>query len=163
MKFPELPREPIRREDEPGSEKEIWQPSWRCFCCEDTGIVRSRLAALVIRGFNPNRDRLPICQAPGCNASAKWLYLEGNIDLRLTAAICQEFDRISRAEWRQTTEQKFINLKALSQKLAMPGSHERTDHENREIQLKKAEIEAITKEQWMAQGQKYFDRLEEYA
>ncbi|GFE72260.1 hypothetical protein [Chroococcus sp. FPU101] len=163
MKLPQLPREIIRREDEPFYEKEIWQPSWNCFCCEDSGIVRTRLAKMVIQGFNPNCDRIPICQAPGCNAGAKWLHLDGNIDLRLTAAICQEFDRISREDWRQTTEHKFINLKALSEKLAMPGSVERTKNENREIQQRKAEIEAITHEQWLAQGQKYFNELEEYA
>ncbi len=84
--------------------------------------------------------------------------------MRLTAAICQELDQINREDWRQTQVQKLIDFKALSQKLAMPGSRERTENENREIQQQKAEIEAITHEKWIAQGQKYFNNhLEEYA
>ena len=157
MKLPEIPPEPIRDEDQPGYQKEIWQPSWRCFCCEDTGIVRSRLAAMVIRGYNSNRDRLPICQAPGCNAGVNWLHLEGNIDMRLTAAICQELDRISREDWRQSTQQKFINLKAISQKMAMPGSCERTEQDNREVQQRKAEIEATSSDQWAAMRNAYLE------
>lgn len=155
MKLPELSREPIRDEDQPGYQKEIWQPSWRCFCCEDTGIVRSRLAGMVIRGYNYDCDRLPICQAPGCKAGVNWLHLEGNIDMRLTAAICQELDRISREDWRQSTQQKFINLKAISQKMAMPGSGERTEQDNWEVQQRKAEIEAISPEQWAAMSSAY--------
>ncbi|MCG6137625.1 MAG: hypothetical protein MET45_23820 [Nostoc sp. LLA-1] len=155
MKLPELSPEPIRDEDQPGYQKEIWQPSWRCFCCEDRGIVRSRLAAMVIRGYNFDRDRLPICQAPGCKAGFNWLHLEGNIDMRLTAAVCQELDRISRLDWRQTTQQKFINLKAISQKMAMPGSGERTEQDNREVQQRKAEIETISHEQWMTMRSTY--------
>lgn len=157
MKLPELPPEPIRDEDKPGYQKEIWQPSWHCFCCEDTGIVRSRLAAIVIRGYDFNRDRLPICQAPGCNAGMKWLHLEGNIDMRLTAAICQELDRISREDWQKTTQKNFVNLKSLSQKLAMPGSKERTEQDNREVQQRKAEVEAISHNQWMNMRKAYLD------
>ncbi|WP_414552514.1 hypothetical protein [Anabaena sp. CCY 0017] len=157
MKLPELPPEPIRDEDQPGYQKEIWQPSWRCFCCEDTGIVRSRLAAMVIHGYNSNRDRLPICQAPGCNAGVNWLHLEGNIDMRLTAAICQELDRISREDWRQSTQQKFVNIQALSKKLAMPRSCERTEQDNREVQQRKAEIEATSSDQWAAMRNAYLE------
>ncbi|WP_414530265.1 hypothetical protein [Nodularia chucula] len=155
MKLPELPPEPIRNEDQPGYQKEVWQPSWRCFCCEDTGIVRSRLAAMVIRGYNSNRDRLPICQAPGCNAGVNWLHLEGNIDMRLTAAICQELDRISREDWRQSTQQKFINIQALSKKLAMSGGCDRTEQDNREVQGRKAEVEAISPGKWAAMRNAY--------
>lgn len=164
MKLPELPPEPIRYEDQPGYEKEIWQPSWKCFCCQDTGQVQAHLVRLVIPKYDAKRDRIPICQAPGCSAGANWLHLgNNNIDMRLTAAICQELDRINRKDWQQTTERIFINLKTLSKKLAMPGSRDRTENDNREVQQRKAEIEAISHEQWIAQGQKYFDgHLEEY-
>lgn len=157
MKLPELPPEPIRDEDKPGYQKKIWQPSWHCFCCEDTGIVRSRLAAMVIRGYDSSRDRLPICQAPSCNAGMKWLHLEENIDMRLTSGICQELDRISREDWHQTIQKKFVNLKALSQKLAMPGTRERTEQDNRDVQKRKAEIEAISHQQWMMMRKAYLE------
>ena len=157
MNLPELPPQPIRDEDKPGYQKEIWQPNWRCFCCQDSGIVRPSLAEMVIRSYDSNRDRLPICQAPGCNTGAKWLHLEeNNIDMRLTAAICRELDRISREDWRQSTQQKFINLKGLCQKMSIPGSGERTENDNREVAQRKAEIEAISPEKWAAPRGTYF-------
>lgn len=70
--------------------------------------------------------------------------------MRLTAAICQELDRISREDWRQSTQQKFVNLKALSQKMSMSGSRDRTENDNREVAQRKAEVEAISPEQWAA-------------
>ncbi|MGB6296550.1 MAG: hypothetical protein WBF90_10230 [Rivularia sp. (in: cyanobacteria)] len=155
MKLPEFFPEPNRHEDKSGFEKEIWQPRWRCFCCEDKGIVNPHLASKVIRGYDFDRDRYPICQAPGCSAGENWMHLEGNIDMRLTAPICQELDRIYREDWRQVTERKFINMKALSQKLTMSGSCGRTENDNREVQERKAEIEAMTHEQWIAMREKY--------
>lgn len=112
MNLPELPREPIRKEDKPGYEKQIWSPSWRCFCCQDTGRVNRHLVKLVISDYDYDCDRIPICQSPGCKSGVKWLHLgNGNIDMRLTAPICQELDRISRDDWRNTTKQQFENYR----------------------------------------------------
>ncbi|MFK0730438.1 MAG: hypothetical protein ACIWVG_04585 [Gloeotrichia echinulata HAB0833] len=154
MNLPELPSQPVRDEDKPGYQKEIWQPTWHCFCCQDSGIVRSHLAKMVIPTFDFDRDLLPICQAPGCNAGGRWLRLQGNIDMRLTATICQELDRISREDWRKSIRRQ-VDIRALAQKLAMSGTKQRTENDNREVQQRKAEIEAITHEEWIAMKNAY--------
>lgn len=107
MKLPQLPPEPMRPQDEQNkTDPEIWQPTWRCFCCQDTGRVDPNLVFLVIPNYSYSRDRIPLCQAPGCAVGANFLHLEGCIDMRLTATICQELDRISREDWQKTTQHK---------------------------------------------------------
>ncbi|MBD2254706.1 hypothetical protein [Nostoc parmelioides] len=152
-----IPRAPVRAEDEPGYEKEIWQPSWQCFCCHDSGIVQPHLAQLVIDGYNYDQDKFPRCQNPGCKAGSHWdnENVSNSVDYRLSPVICKKIDSIEREGWRQTTHQKCANLKTLSQNLAMPGSQERTEQDNREVQQRKAEIEAISHEQWMAMRKGY--------
>jgi hypothetical protein len=103
-----LSRNPMRPEHEPGAFVEIWQPSWKCFCCHDSGIVVSHLARIAIEGFDSNRDKLPRCQNKGCEEGSHW---DGDsvthcVDYRLTPAICQELDSIERSNWRRTTELK---------------------------------------------------------
>lgn len=103
-----LPREFIRKEDNPDYEPEIWQPSWRCFCCHDTGEVYPHLARFVIAGYELGKDKIPRCQNPGCTAGGHLdsSTLNGMIDYRFTAVICQELDAIHREDWRQTTQMK---------------------------------------------------------
>lgn len=82
--------------------------------------------------------------------------------MRLTAAICQELDRIERGHWRETTQQQFEKYKkqldiatndiAQSRNLAVSN---RTSSDDREIQQRKAEIEAIVPEQWEAMNKEY--------
>lgn len=101
-----LPREIIRREDQPDYKPEIWQPSWQCFCCHDTGEVNQHLARLVIDGYEQGKDKIPRCQNTGCNAGDCLDSLVGMIDYRFNAAICQELDVIHREDWRKTTQNK---------------------------------------------------------
>ncbi|TBR56466.1 hypothetical protein B4U84_29745 [Westiellopsis prolifica IICB1] len=158
MRLPQLPPEPMRREDEPGYEKEIWHPQWQCFCCQDTGKVQPHLVRLVISGYNYDRDRLPVCQAPGCSAGSNYLHLEDEIDMRLVSAICQELDRIERENWRQTTLNKValiqeqINQTAVAKSLRQ---RDRTSYDNREVQQQKVEIEAISPQSWSAMRKAY--------
>ncbi|MBD2472386.1 hypothetical protein [Nostoc sp. FACHB-145] len=152
-----LPRARTRSEDEPEFEKEIWQPSWQCFCCHDSGIVQPHLAAIAIDGYDYNQDKLPRCQNPGCRAGSYWdsESITDSVDYRLNPAICQELDSIEREGWRQTTKRKFIDLKALSGQLAMPGTKERTQNDDREVQQRKAEIESISSERWESMRKAY--------
>ena len=78
MDFPQLSRETTRPEEQ--KEKEIWQPSWKCFCCQDTGIVNPHLVRLVIPDYSYNHDRLPICQAPGCDQYSRWMGFGNNVE-----------------------------------------------------------------------------------
>lgn len=118
MNIEKLPRLPMRREDEPDYEKQIWQPSWRCYCCHDTGIITSHLATLVINGYNPKHDKLPRCINPGCDAGSEWdsCALENCIDYRLDAKICQKLDALERESWRQAVEFRRSQIANVAQK-----------------------------------------------
>ncbi|KOP24631.1 hypothetical protein AMR41_19790 [Hapalosiphon sp. MRB220] len=132
MRLPQLPPQPMRREDELGYEKEIWHPQWQCFCCWDTGKVQPHLARLVISGYDYDRDRLPVCQAPGCIAGSNYLHLEDEIDMRLVSAICQELDRIERENWRQTTLNKVALIQERIQQTTVAKSLRQSDRNHDE-------------------------------
>jgi hypothetical protein len=116
MKLPKLTREIIRREDQPDYEPEIWQPSWHCFCCHDTGTVNQHLAKLVVENYKLETDKIPRCQNPGCHAGETLDSLESDmVDYRFTSAICQKLDIIHREDWRQTTQ---IKAALITQKIS---------------------------------------------
>jgi hypothetical protein len=140
-----LPRSFVRPEDNPNYEPEIWQPSWHCFCCHDTGEVKSHLARLVIDGYEIGKDKIPRCQNPGCTAGN---YLDspifkGVIDYRFDAAICQELDSIEREDWRRTTKLKrqriLDSVEKLSQKMSLR-KHKRTSEEEINTKQKHAAV-----------------------
>jgi len=148
-----LPRTPMRPEKESDAEIEIWQPTWKCFCCHDSGIVVSHLAAMIIEGFDFKRDKLPRCQNPGCNSGCHWDSdnITHCVDYRLTPGICQELDATEREAWRETLLMQHRNLKArlnqlkeqeqkLTQKMKMPGTCDRTANDNREAAIRHEEI-----------------------
>lgn len=161
MNLPKLPAKPLRQEDQPGYEKEIWKPSWSCFCCQDTGIVRPHLVKLVIPEYNHSRDCIPICQKPGCKSGSQWLHLKDSIDMRLNTQICQELDKINRQDWQMYVQEQFkvkrsVNIEDLAQKMKMPGSRDRTEYDNQKVQQRKQEIENISHEEWIQMRQEYF-------
>lgn len=145
-----LPREIIRREDQPDHEPEIWQPSWHCFCCHDTGVVNQHLARLVIDGYEQGKDKIPRCQNTGCSAGNYLDSLKGMIDYRFNAAICQELDAIHREDWRQTTQMKAA---LIAQKISDVASSRslrkcaRTPEEERVALLKHQENLALSPEE----------------
>jgi hypothetical protein len=107
-----LPRQIVRNEDKPGYSKTIWQPSWKCYCCRDKGIVSNHLAVRIIEGFNHRTDQMPYCQNPSCGAGEYLLIneeIEKVLDMRLNAAICQELDLIERQDWQQMLHQQYQN------------------------------------------------------
>jgi hypothetical protein len=155
MNFPQLPRQLVRIESSQ-QEEEIWQPDWKCFCCQDTGRVQSHLVRLVIPDYDDSHDGIPICQVPSCNHNSRWLnFGNNNLDMRFIPAICQQLDMYNREDWRLTVERKVINLQELAKKKAMSGVSDRTDYDNREVQQRSSEIEAITSEQWAAMAHAY--------
>ncbi|MCP6761954.1 MAG: hypothetical protein NHB32_25110 [Fischerella sp. CENA71] len=150
---------PIRPE-ELKKDKEIWQPKWQCFCCQDTGKVRSHLVRLVMPNYNSERDRFPICQ--NCNLGHDWIHLEGNYDNRLTPDICRKLDSYAREDWHKTVQLQFevrrkqieLVTKEISQSHSLRKS-DRTDNDNREVQQQKAEIEATSPQSWTAMRKAY--------
>lgn len=81
------------------TEKKIFFPSWNCFCCEDSGFVRSHLVRLVMPTFDWRRDKLPRCS--NCNAiSTKPNLAKYNIvDKRFSMKLCVKLDKKSREDW----------------------------------------------------------------
>ncbi|MBD2609576.1 hypothetical protein H6G81_35080 [Scytonema hofmannii FACHB-248] len=75
--------------------------------------------------------------------------------MRLTPAICQQLDMHERTAWRLTTERKAIDIRSLANKMTMPAVKERNPNDEREIQQRKAEIEAIPPEDWLRMGDEY--------
>lgn len=152
--LPQLPRAIMRKEDEPGHEKELWQPTWNCFCCHDFGIVQSHLAAMVIKGFDSNRDKIPRCQNRGCSAGERYdtSILSSCIDYRFSPEICQKLDAAERETWRETLQMQRQNLKKLNelkeqeqklaQKMKMPGTRSRTPAEQMEAVRRSEEVKA---------------------
>jgi hypothetical protein len=140
MNIEKLPRSPMRCEDEPGYEKEVWQPNWNCFCCHDTGIVNPHLASLVIDGYDSKRDQLPRCINPGCKAGEHWdsETLTQCVDYRISAAICQKLDASHREHWRQAAREKQINIQALAQQMSFR-KRDRTSGEEMEAQRRHEE------------------------
>lgn len=146
--LPTFARHPAQPEKE-SEDAEIWFPSWKCFCCHDSGLVSPPLVRLVIPDYDNLRDRPPVCQRCPLGDSR----INPDIhDLRFTRKICDRLDRFERHDWTETvkTKQKrIVELKQLADKLAMPGSRDRTPNDNREVQQRKQEVEAISHEQWL--------------
>jgi hypothetical protein len=141
--LPQLPPSRVNRaRSGDGVDKEIWKPSWNCFCCQDTGRIHPHLVRLVIPEYDCDRDRIPVCQRLKCYEGSKWMHLKDNLDMRLTAAICGELDRISREDWNNTVKQKFLNIQELAKKMAMPNQiYRRTENDEREVQLRKEQVQ----------------------
>ncbi len=100
MEFEKLPALSRREEDEPGYAKESWKPTWKCYCCHDTGFVLDRLASLVIDGYDAEKSKIPRCNATSCGAEVG-LYLEesGTLDNRLSAEVCDRLSEMERESW----------------------------------------------------------------
>ena len=100
MDFEKLPALNRREEDEPGYEKESWKPTWKCYCCHDTGFVLDRLAALVIEGYDAEKSKIPRCNASDCDAEVgENLENSGTLDFRLSAEICDRLSQMERESW----------------------------------------------------------------
>jgi hypothetical protein len=126
INLPKLPRSILRDENKPEyAGRPLWQPRWKCFCCHDSGIVNPHLAALVVSGYDPDQDKIPLCQNPHCNAGDRFLHsqeLEASLDMRFTSTICQQLDAFHREDWRQCTQQQFervINIQEIARSCSM--------------------------------------------
>ena len=100
MEFEKLPALTRREEDEPGFEQESWKPTWKCYCCHDTGFVLDRLASLVIEGYDAEKSKIPRCNASRCGTEVG-LNLEesGTLDLRLSSEVCDRLSEMERESW----------------------------------------------------------------
>ncbi len=145
-------------EPQPEEETEVFYPRWHCFCCQDSGLVRTGLLRQVMPNYDDNRDKWVACQNLGCNKfNQRWsgVPLE-NFDTRFLPAICQKLDLKSREDWRNTVQHQ-VDIGALAMKLAMPGTKERTENDHREVQQRLVEVEAMSHEQRMVMKDAYLE------
>ncbi len=143
MNFPQLPREPIRPElEKPEADEELWQPAWRCFCCQDTGKVQLHLIRLVIPDYDHHRDKSVVCQNPHCSLGDVYKG-DPNYDQRFTASICSKLDKFYREDWRQTTSHRFSQIQKGIQETAIAKNlrkRARTSDEEMAAQQKHAAV-----------------------
>lgn len=128
MSLPKLSRQPIRPDKDKSVDAEIWYPDWRCFCCHDTGIVRPKLAQLVIPGYDYAKDLHPACYR--CSAGSAYTHCE-EYDQRFNRGICSELDSIERESWTATVkekQQRILETRLLAQAMSMR-SRDRTPDE----------------------------------
>ena len=81
--------------------KEVWRPTWRCFCCQDTGYVNDSLIRLVIPDYDSDFDRSVACQ----NCERVYVYaqlVQDSLDWRFTPDTCEKLDRVYRDDWART-------------------------------------------------------------
>ncbi|MEA5569151.1 hypothetical protein [Anabaena sp. UHCC 0399] len=149
IEFPQFEPLPVRPEE--AEDKEIWQPSWKCFCCQDTGKVQPHLIRLVMPNYNYERDCLPICQLCSCGDKLYHLTEFGVIDTRFETLLCRKLDALARDEWRNATQEQFAIAKKKVQlatnEVAQTRSlrkRNRTQNDEREVQIRKAEVENHT-------------------
>ena len=154
--FERLPVNPKNEEED----KELWQPNWKCFCCHDTGRIYPTLVRLIIADYDYDKDKIPVCQ--NCNAGSNWMHLQSMIDTRIDFKICRHLDKFERDNWKRTTVQQFEIIKKriglVTDEIAQSHSltkNNRTPNDDREVQLRLAEIEAISPEQWASMKKDY--------
>ncbi len=103
-RLPRLSRLLLRPELE-SQPQSVWRPTWRCFCCQDTGFVTDSLIRLVIPDYDSDFDRSVACQ----NCERVYVYaqlVQNSLDWRFTDDTCSQLDRIYREEWAQTLKRK---------------------------------------------------------
>lgn len=133
---------------------ELFYPDWKCFCCEDSGMIRSISAKQVIPNYSDWHHKPITCQR--CDKGSPNMN-DPNYDQRFNYRICVELDKLRRDDWKATvkSQQRNIDITKLAKSLSMPGCRDRTGEDEREIQIEKAEIEAIAPEEWVEMADRY--------
>lgn len=148
--FPQLPRLPMRSSLTIGpKEREIWQPDWDCYCCQDTGFVQYSLIKLVIPDYVPMADAYIACQRGGC---AAWVQNRGSegLDRRFDSQICVQLDKFQREQWKATVKAQWQarqnyqppDIKAIAEKMNAR-KRDRTEVEELEAQRRIGEVDAF--------------------
>ncbi len=125
--------------------KEVWRPTWRCFCCQDTGYVNDSLIRLVIPDYDSDFDRSVACQ----NCERVYVYAQlvrDSLDWRFTPDTCEKLDRVYRDDWARTLKRKHElrkQAKELVDELAQRKSirlRRRTSEEEMEVRRRHEEV-----------------------
>lgn len=119
-----LPRKLPPLAEPPGLQDRLaWQPTWECYCCEDTGYITRAERVLSTTSMS---DRPILCKRVGC-AAAQSVQPDADIaDTRLNATDCDMLHDLARQDWAETlaywnqlrlggTEPEIQNLEQIAQ------------------------------------------------
>lgn len=161
MSLPQFSREPTRPRLDEEIAKELWQPDWRCFCCHDTGLVARSLVLMVISDYDHMNDKPVACQHPRCEKGWEYRGTE-SCDQRFEMGVCVQLDKFERENWRRTIREQFdgwkqaqAKISALTVNIGMPGARGRSANDEREIEIRKGEVENIAQEDWQKMTEEY--------
>ena len=110
--LPKLPPLYLQAEVKSGYQKQAWKPTWKCFCCHDSGLVRESLVRQVIDEYDPSNHKQVRCNASSCQSSLSDNLFD-TLDNRFSIALCDKLDLIERqmwAEWSKEQNQKRLRL-----------------------------------------------------
>lgn len=104
----------LRPETEPGYQKSSWRPTWKCFCCQDSGFVRLHLIKTVIDHYDDRTQKPVKCNASVCDHKfGEHLIDSGTLDTRFPSSICDRFDSEERNMWREWSMQQHEKRKSV--------------------------------------------------
>ena len=148
-------------EKEPEEDRELFQPHWRCFCCQDSGLVVD--PDWIIERYDPRLDPAALCQKLGCTVGSHFVD-RGIVDERFSPALCSQLDAIKRKDWQDTARNQQIYKKSqhekvmeaeLAAQMQMPGSGDRTSLDEEQRQQKIDEVAAVAAEDWQKMSKEY--------
>jgi hypothetical protein len=153
-KFSKLIPLPVRPEAIQADKEIAPPPNFECHCCNDTGWIRPRLAALVIQGYHYQRDKTVICSR--CNHGTQWGHLSESTDNRILPPTCDrlhqfakaEDEEARRAQWENSKKINQLTLDFASSKNLRKDNTQRTTNENREALLNKENSQIQLDEAW---------------
>lgn len=104
-----------RPEADPSYEQETWSPTWKCYCCQDRGVVTPILVRHIQPNFDENKHGIPICQATNCrirnDLGDAWL---GSGNYSFESDICNYLHDFSKKDWQESLLNKHeLRKKAL--------------------------------------------------
>lgn len=121
-------------------DREIWQPTWKCYCCLDTGIVDSYFITQIIPDHK-SVDPLVACRRLDCEAGNKYRFSE-LCDTRFKPEWCEEFHQEGKNNWDKYIPEQLKLHEEVRQLTTEKNlrSRPRTDEENILAQRKHEEV-----------------------
>ncbi len=142
-KYPNLEPIQLRDEAQPGYEAIAWKPTWKCFCCHDTGLVQELLIKKVIPRYVSGRHKPVECNATNCDIQlGRDLYKTETLDRRFSAELCDRLDSDERQMWQEwSNEQHQKRLRLIDSNITRNlRLRSRTNYEQLEVERRHQNI-----------------------
>jgi hypothetical protein len=101
-KFPKFERQVIIKEE--SFTKKSFEPSFKCYCCEDTGWIKAWMVLKIIPDYNDQTDALPICtRLDSCKENIPDIIFEEELfDTRFTKEVLNFLHKEGQKDWKTT-------------------------------------------------------------